>query len=374
VDEVPEEGLYREADGERAVWVPGEGEGYRPDPRPADEWGLTLIKQDPGRTLWKNSDTALLDLGDGVALFEFRSKANALGQEVMQGLHDAFERVENDADLRGMVIGNEGTNFSVGANLAEMVMALAMGQSDLIETFIKGFQDTILRVRYAGKPVVVAAHQRVLGGACEMTLACPHPVAAAETYIGLVELGVGLIPAGCGTMLMTAKAAEAAANRDRPSEIQPFLRKNFEQIAMAKVATSALMAQEMGYLPHGAVIVMNDARRFHAARAEVVRLSEQGYLPPPPRTHIPVLGAPGRAQFEVALYQYEWGDYISAYDHFLASKLAWVMTGGALTAPAEVHEQYLLDLEREVFLSLLGEEKTQARIQSILTTNKPLRN
>jgi 3-hydroxyacyl-CoA dehydrogenase len=207
-----------------------------------------------------------------------------------------------------------------------------------------------------------------------MTIACPHPVAAAETYIGLVELGVGLIPAGCGTMFMTAKAAEAAANRDRPSEIQPFLRKHFEQIAMAKVATSALMAQEMGYLAPEAVIVMNDARRFHVAKQEVVRLSEEGYLPPPPRTAIPVLGAPGRAQFEVALYQFEWGNYISEYDHHLASRLAWVMTGGDLTAPAEVHEQYLLDLEREVFLSLLGEEKTQARIQSILTTNKPLRN
>ncbi|HLT45857.1 MAG TPA: 3-hydroxyacyl-CoA dehydrogenase/enoyl-CoA hydratase family protein [Rubricoccaceae bacterium] len=372
VDEVPAEGFYREEAGERQVWVPGEG--YRPDPRPADEWGLAVIKRQEGRTLWKSSEAALLDIGDGVALFEFRSKANALGQELMQGLRDAIERVENDADLRGMVIGNEGNNFSVGANLAEMVMAMAMGQTEVIGDFLKGFQDTILRVRYAEKPVVVAAHQRVLGGGCEMVLACPHPVAAAETYLGLVELGVGLIPSGCGTMIMTAKAAEAAANRDRPSEIQPFLRKHFEQIAMAKVATSALMAQEMGYLPPEAVIVMNDARRFHVAKQEVVRLSEEGYLPPPPRTAIPVLGAPGRAQFEVALYQYEWGNYVSEYDHFLASKLAWVMTGGDLTAPAEVHEQYLLDLEREAFLSLLGEEKTQARIQSILTTNKPLRN
>jgi 3-hydroxyacyl-CoA dehydrogenase len=373
-DEVPEDGFYRGDDAQREVWVPGEG--YRSDPRPADEFGLAAFKRDERRTLWKNSDAALLDLGDGVALFEFRSKANALGAEVITGLNEAIARVENDPDLRGMVVGNEGNNFSVGANLAEMVMAMAMamGQTDLIEAFIRGFQETVLRVRYAEKPVVVAVHQRVLGGACEMTIACPHPVAAAETYIGLVELGVGLIPAGCGTMFMTAKAAEAAANADRPSEVQPFLRKHFEQIAMAKVATSALMAQEMGYLAPGAVIAMNDARRFHVAKQEVVRLSEQGYLPPPPRTAIPVLGAPGRAPFEVALYQYEWGNYISAYDHHLASRLAWVMTGGDLTAPAEVHEQYLLDLEREVFLSLLGEEKTQARIQSILTTNKPLRN
>ena len=205
-------------------------------------------------------------------------------------------------------------------------------------------------------------------------MACPHPVAAAETYIGLVELGVGLIPGGGGTMMMAAAAAERAANPDRPSEIQPFLRQHFEQIAMAKVATSARQAQAMHFLPDDAIVVMNDARRFHVAKAEVVRLSEQGYLPPPVRTHIPVLGKPGRAQFEVALYQFEEGHYISEYDHFLASRLAYVLTGGALSGPAEVHEDYLLGLEREVFLSLLGEEKTQARIQSILTTNKPLRN
>jgi 3-hydroxyacyl-CoA dehydrogenase len=373
VADVPSEGFYTEQDGTRHVWVPGKGE-YVADPRPADEISLAVIKQDESKTLWKNSEAALLDLGDGVALFEFRSKANSLGQEVMEGLAEAIDKVENDRDLRGMVIGNEGGNFSVGANLGEVAMALAMGQLDQVGTFIEGFQDTILKVRYSTKPVVVTTHQRVLGGGCEMTMACPHPVAAAETYIGLVELGVGLIPAGCGTMMMTAKAAELAANQDRPSEIQPFLRKHFEMIAMADVATSARMAQEKNILPPEAIIVMNDARRFHVAKQEVIRLSEQGYLPPPVRANIPVLGKPGRGQFEVALYQFEEGNYISEYDHYLASKLAYVMTGGDLSGPAEVHEKYLLELEREVFLSLLGEEKTQARIQSILTTNKPLRN
>jgi len=373
VADVPSSGFYKEEGGTRHVWIPGKGE-YVADPRPADEISLATIKKDDSKTLWKNSEAALLDLGDGVALFEFRSKANSLGQEVMQGLAEAIDKVENDPDLRGMVIGNEGTNFSVGANLGEVAMAVMMGQMDQVGDFIKGFQDTILKVRYSTKPVVVTTHQRVLGGGCEMTMACPHPVAASETYIGLVELGVGLIPAGCGTMMMTAKAAELAANQDRPSEIQPFLRKHFEMIAMADVATSARMAQEMNILPAEAIVVMNDARRFHVAKQEVIRLSEQGYLPPPVRSHIPVLGKPGRGQFEVALYQFEEGNYISEYDHFLASKLAYVMTGGELSGPAEVHEDYLLELEREVFLSLLGEEKTQARIQSILTTNKPLRN
>ena len=373
VADVPEEGFYSEKDGVPQVWVPGEG-AYRPDPRPADEWGLNLLTRDDKKTLWKNGDAALLDAGDGVALFEFRSKANSLGQELMQGLSAALDRVENDRDLRGMIIGNEGANFSVGANLGEVAMAVMMGQTAELEPFLEGFQQTVLKVRYATKPVVVAVHQRVLGGACEMSIACPHPVAAAETYMGLVELGVGLIPAGCGTMFMAAKAGEMAADSTRPSEVQPFLRKYFEQIAMAKVATSARMAQEMGYLSSDAIVVMNAERRFHVAKEEVRRLSEQGYLPPPVRTKVMVAGASGRALFEAALHQFRGGDYISDYDRYLAQRLAWVMTGGDLTAPTEVHEDYLLALEREVFLSLLGEEKTQARIQSILTTNKPLRN
>ena len=173
--------------------------------------------------------------------------------------------------------------------------------------------------------------------------------------------------------MMAAKAAELAGS-EYTNEIQSVLRQHFEQIAMAKVATSAAEARAMNFVDDNAIVVMNDARRFHVAKQEVVRLSEQGYRPPAVRSAIPVLGAPGRAQFDVALHQFVEGGYISEYDRFLAKKLAWVMTGGDLSAPAEVHEDYLLELEREVFLSLLGEEKTQARIQSILTTTKPLRN
>ena len=374
VADVPSDGFYRDTtEGVPQVWTPGSGD-YEDDPRPADEWGLTYIKEDEANTLWQNDEAALLDVGDGVALFEFRSKSNSLGQEVISGLMEAVQKVEDDRDLRGMILGNEGSNFSVGANLGEVAMALAMGETSDLEPFIAAFQQAVFRIRYATKPVVVATHQRVLGGGCEMTMACPHPVLAAETYIGLVELGVGLIPAGCGTTMMTAKAAELAHDSDRPSEVQAFLRQHFEQIAMAKVAESAHQAREMHFVDENAVIVMNDARRFHVAKNEVVRLSEEGYLPPPVRSHIPVLGAPGRAQFDVALHQFVEGGYISEYDSHLAHRLAWVMTGGDLSAPAEVHEDYLLELEREVFLSLLGEKKTQARIQSILTTNKPLRN
>ncbi len=371
VDDVPDTGYYSDRDA--TAWIPPAG-SYRPDPRPADEWGLAILKKDDSKTIWKNDSAALLDAGEGVALFEFRSKANALGQELLDGLAGAMDRVESDRDLRGMIIGNEGTNFSVGANLAEIAMAGMMGQIDEVGSVIEGFQRMVLGIRYAPKPVVLALHQRVLGGACEMSIACPHPVAAAESYLGLIELGVGLIPAGGGSMLMAAKASESAADAGRPSEVQPFLRRYFEQVATAKVATSAVMAREMGYLSPEAVIVMNAERRFDVARREVVRLSDEGYRPPPVRTAIRVQGATGRAQFEAALHQFRGGAYISEYDAYLAQRLAWVMTGGDITGPADVHEDYLLELEREVFLSLLGEEKTRARIESILTTNKPLRN
>ncbi len=374
VADVPSEGFYRDTEsGIPEVWTPGEG-GYQSDPRPADEWGLTYLKEDANNTLWQNDEVALLDVGDGVGLLEFRSKSNSLGQEVITGVMEAIEKVETDRDLRGVIIGNEGSNFSVGANLGEVAMALMMGEVSDLEPFIAKFQQAVFKIRYATKPVVVATHQRVLGGGCEMTMACPNPVLAAETYIGLVELGVGLIPAGGGTTMMAARAAELAANSDRPSEIQPFLRQHFEQIAMATVATSAFQARDMNIVDDRATIVMNDARRFHVAKEKVRSLSEEGYLPPPVRSAIPVLGAPGRAQFEIALYQFQQGGYVSEYDQHLGSRLAWVMTGGDLTGPAEVHEDYLLELEREVFLSLLGEEKTMARIESILTTNKPLRN
>ena len=363
--------FYRQ-NGKREVYLPTEGR-YVEDPEPRDEISIAAIKTDKSKTLWQNEDAALLDLGDGVALYEFRSKANSLGRNVVQGLMEVIDKVENDPDLRGIVVGNEGGNFSVGANLGEVAMAAAQGQFEMLGQFVKGFQDTIQRIRYAAKPVVVAVHQRVLGGGCEMVMACPHPVAAAESYIGLVELGVGLIPAGTGSTRLAELASDQAPN-GFPSEIQPFLAKYFENVAMATVATSARQAQEMGFLAPHARIVMNDARRFYVAKEEVLRLSNEGYAAPPVATHIQVLGRPTRAAIEVQLQQFLEGKFISEYDAFLAGRLAHVMTGGDLSAPQDVHEDYLIDLEREVFLSLLGEQKTQERITHILTTNKPLRN
>ncbi len=363
---------FYQREGARAVYLPGEGR-YVDDPRPSDEIHLAQIKTDAANELWANDEAALLDLGDGVALYEFRSKANTLGRRVMQGLVEVIEKVENDRDLVGLVIGNEGKNFSVGANLGEVAKAVQEGQFEQLGRFLKNFQDAVQHVRYAAKPVVVAAHQRVLGGGCEMVMACPHPVASAETYLGLVELGVGLIPAGTGTMRLAALAS-ARAPTDFPSHLQPHVQQFFENVAMAEVATSAAEAQAMGYLPEHAVVVMNDDRRLYVAREEVLRLAREGYRPTPRLTQIRVLGRPTRAAFEVALQQYLDGGFISAYDRHLGLKLAHVLTGGEITAPQTVGEEYLLELEREAFLSLLGEEKTQARIRHMLETGKPLRN
>ena len=364
--------FYRTSEGRRRVYLPDAGD-YEPDPRPDDELNLAAVKQDEANELWANDDAALLDLGDGVALFEFRSKANTLGRDVMMGLRECIDRVEEDPGLRGLVVGNQGKNFSVGANLGEMAMAASQGAFDVIDQYISEFQDTIQQVRYAEKPVVVATHQRVLGGGCEMAMACPHPVASAETYIGLVELGVGLIPAGTGTMRLAAKAAREAPN-DNHNAIQDHLRPYFETVAMAEVAESAAQGIEMGFLPENTRVVMHEDRRLHVARQEVLRLSEEGYAPPPVMNTIKVLGEKTLSTFKVALAQYREGNYITEYDEHLATELGKVMCGGTLSSPQEVHEDYLIELEREVFLRLLGEEKTQARIQHMLEHNKPLRN
>ncbi|MBO6575465.1 MAG: enoyl-CoA hydratase/isomerase family protein [Rhodothermales bacterium] len=367
ISEVASEGFY----GDGTVFLPGKG--YQPLESPEDEKGLAAIKSEGPGVVWQNADTQLIDMGDGVVCLEFRSKANSLGQFVMEGVRDAIDRVEADRDIRGLVIGNEGSNFSVGANLGEAAMAVMMGQMDTVEQFVAGFQETIQRIRYAEKPVVVAVHQRVLGGACEMVMASPQPVAAAESYVGLVELGVGLIPAGTGTMRLAQLAAERSPN-GFDSEIQAFLQVYFENVAMARVATSAAQAMDMSYLAPNTQVVMNAERRFHVAKSEVVRLSEAGYMPPPRNRTIRVLGRPAGAAMQTAAYQFLQGRFISEYDFHLAERFGYVLTGGALTGPQDVTEAYLIDLEREVFMGLLGEEKTMARIQHILTHNKPLRN
>ncbi len=353
------------------VYVPVHGR-YEADPAPADTIDVATLKAEPEREIWSAEDCALLDIGDGVALFEFRSKANTLGRAVIEGLIEAIDRIEADRAWRGMVIGNDGKNFSVGANLFELASAVRQGSIEIVDGYLRMFQTAMQRVRYAAKPVVVAAHQRVLGGGCELLMASTHPVAAAESYIGLVELGVGLIPAASGSTRLAALAARRTPN-GHPSEIQPWLRKFFETVAMSTVSTSAREAQELGFLPPHARIVMNDDRRLFVARELVRQLSNEGYYPPPRRT-VKVLGEPTQAALAVMVQQYVEGRFISEYDAFLANRLAFVMTGGELTAPQEVSEEYLLELERQVFLELVQQPKTQARIEHMLKTKQPLRN
>ncbi|MBF2005327.1 MAG: enoyl-CoA hydratase/isomerase family protein [Chlorogloeopsis fritschii C42_A2020_084] len=337
-----------------------------------DEINLTALKADPERTLWQNSEAALLDLGDGVVLYEFRSKGNTLSLQVVNGFNEVLDLLEN-SEFRGLVIGNDSANFSAGANLAEMGMLAQTGNFQAIANLIVKYQSLLQRIQYFPKPIVAAIVGRALGGGCELVMACPHVVAAAESYIGLVELSVGLIPGAGGIMRMVTWAAERAAS-ESPQHIQPFLRQAFETVGMAKVSNSAYEAQELGFLSPKTKIVMNADRRLDVAKQEVLCLEKTGYTPPPNRNTIMVLGRPAQAMLEQAAYIMQQGGFISEYDRYLAENLAYVMTGGELTAPALVDEDYLLQLERERFLPLLQQSKTQERIMHMLKTKKPLRN
>ncbi len=333
---------------------------------------LAAIKADPALTLWQNSEAALLDLGDGVGLYEFRSKGNTLSLNVVKGLGEVLDLLETN-NLKGLVIGNGSAHFSGGANLAEMGMMAQSGSLDGIANLIVTFQTLLQRIYYFPKPIVMAVQGRALGGGCELVMACPNVVAAAETYIGLVEVAVGLIPGAGGIMRMTARVAERAAS-ESPSHVHPFLKAAFETIATAKVSSSAYEGQALGFLPATTQILMNGDRRLAVAKSTVLHLANSGYVPPPEINAIQVLGRPGRALLDMGAYVFEQSGYASEHDRYLANRLAYVMTGGDLTAPALVHENYLLELERENFIPLLGLPKTQERVAHMLKTKKPLRN
>jgi 3-hydroxyacyl-CoA dehydrogenase len=354
---------------DQQVYLPTQN--YYPITISSDELDLNALKTDPQRILWQNPEAALLDLGDGVALYEFRSKGNTLSLDVVNGLSEVLDLLETD-NFKGLVIGNSSAHFSGGANLAEMGMMAQSGNFVALTQLLEQFQALMQRIRYAPKPIVAAIQGRALGGGCELVMACPQVVAAAETYIGLVEVSVGLIPGAGGIMRMVSRATERAAT-ELASHIQPFLRSAFETIATAKVSSSAAEAQELGFLPATARIIMNGDRRLAIAKAEVLHLDRVGYLPPA-QNAIMVLGRAGRAVLDHAAYIFQQGGYASEYDRYLAGRVAYVMTGGELSVPALVSEDYLLQLERETFLPLLQQPKTQERILHMLKTKKPLRN
>ncbi|UOQ73803.1 3-hydroxyacyl-CoA dehydrogenase/enoyl-CoA hydratase family protein [Hymenobacter cellulosilyticus] len=322
-----------------------------------------------GKVLWKNVGASVIDLGDGILNVEFHSKMNTLGSDVIQGLMKGVDMAEQG--YRGLVVGNDAPNFSAGANLGLVYMYALDQEYDEINMMIAQFQNAMMRMRYSSIPVVGTPHGLALGGGCELNLHADKVVAVAETYMGLVEFGVGLIPAGGGTKEMTLRTA--AKYEEGEPEFN-LLRNAFVTISTAKVSTSAAEAFDLGFLRRGDEVVVNNNRLIATAKAEAIAMAEAGYTQPVQKTDIKVHGKGALAMFLTGVHAMRVGNYISDHDVKIANKLAYVMTGGDLSSPANVSEQYLLDLEREAFLSLTGERKTLERIQSILTTGKPLRN
>ncbi|MBU3821738.1 enoyl-CoA hydratase/isomerase family protein [Flavobacteriaceae bacterium XHP0103] len=320
--------------------------------------------------VWKNSGVVIEDLGNGILNCEFQSKMNTIGGDVLAGLNKAVDLAEKD--FQGLVIGNQGTNFSVGANIGMIFMMAVEQEYDELNAAIKYFQDTMMRMRYSSIPTVSAPHGMTLGGGCELSMHADKVVAAAETYIGLVEFGVGVIPGGGGSKEMTLRAQDTFMKGD--VELNR-LREYFLTIAMAKVSTSAYEAYDLGVLQHGKdIVVVNKDRQIATAKSYAKLLAEQGYTKPVKRNDIKVLGKQALGLFLVGTDSMKASNYISEHDKKIANKLAYVMAGGDLSEPTLVSEQYLLDLEREAFLSLCTERKTLERIQHMLKTGKPLRN
>ncbi|UKM63573.1 3-hydroxyacyl-CoA dehydrogenase/enoyl-CoA hydratase family protein [Flavobacteriaceae bacterium GSB9] len=329
---------------------------------------LDNIRQ--SKAVFKNDGVVVEDLGDGILNCEFQSKMNTIGGDVLAGLNKAIDIAEKD--FEGLVIGNQGANFSVGANIGMIFMMAVEQEYDELNGAIKYFQDTMMRMRYSAIPTVSAPHGMSLGGACELSMHADKVVAAAETYMGLVEFGVGVIPGGAGSKEMALRASDTFRKGDVELNV---LQEYFLTIGMAKVSTSAYEAFDLGVLQKGKdIIVVNKDRQIATAKAHAKLLAEAGYTQPIKRTDVKVLGKQALGMFLVGTDSMEAANYISEHDHKIANKLAYVMAGGDLSEPTLVSEQYLLDLEREAFLSLCTERKTLERIQHMLKTGKPLRN
>ncbi|NMH26217.1 3-hydroxyacyl-CoA dehydrogenase/enoyl-CoA hydratase family protein [Flavobacterium solisilvae] len=340
------------------------------DEKPGQDAFIILDNIRESHKVWGNSDASVIDLGDGILNLEFHSKMNTIGGGVLTAINKAIDLAEKD--YKGLVIGNQGTNFSVGANIGMIFMMAVEQEYDELNMAIKMFQDTMMRVRYSSIPVIVAPHGMTLGGGCEMSMHADRVVAAAETYIGLVEFGVGVIPGGGGSKEMAVRASDLFRKNDVELNV---LQENFLTIGMAKVATSAYEAFDLGILQKGKdIVVVNKDRQIAVAKQVALQMADQGYTQPVRRTDIKVLGKQALGMFLVGTNQMVAGKYISEHDLKIANKLAYVMAGGDLSEPTLVSEQYLLDIEREAFLSLCTERKTLERIQFMLTKGKPLRN
>jgi len=339
-------------------------------PIPGTEGFVVLDHLREAKTLWKNKGLSIIDLGDGILNAEFHTKMNTIDGDVIEGLHRAIDLAEKE--FCGLVIANDGANFSAGANIGMIFMMAVEQKYDELDNAVKTFQDTAMRLRYSAIPVVAAPFSLTLGGGCEFSMHADFVQLHAETYMGLVEFGVGVIPGGGGSKEFALRASDEFKEGQI---VQQVLRERFLTIGQAKVSTSAVEAAELGYLQPGKfAVTMNRSRLLADAKAKAVALAEAGYTQPARRRDIKVLGKQGLGIVYAGANSMRAGNYISEHDQKISEKLGWVMCGGDLSAPTEVSEQYLLDLEREAFLSLCGERKTLERIQHMLTKGKPLRN
>lgn len=321
-------------------------------------------------TIWNNSELSIIDLGDGILNVEFHSKMNTMGSEILSGINHAIDLAE--ASYKGLVFYNEGENFSAGANVGLIFMMAVEQDFDELSYAVAHFQNTLMRLRYCSVPVIAAPHKMALGGGCELLLHSDHVVAHAETYIGLVEFGVGVIPGGGGSKEFAQRIGDQIKEGSIGLDVY---RNYFMTIAQAKVSTSAEEAFELGYLIRGRDhYVMSKELQLSAAKSLCLQKYEEGYRPPARRKNIKVLGNQALGLAYLGADSMKAGHYISEHDQLISQKLAYVLAGGALSSPSEVSEEYLLQLEREAFLELCTHRKTLERLQSIITTGKVLRN
>ncbi|QEC66425.1 3-hydroxyacyl-CoA dehydrogenase/enoyl-CoA hydratase family protein [Panacibacter ginsenosidivorans] len=358
--------FYKVENGKR-LYYDVASKSYKPTPG-GD--AFIILNNYKEKIVWKNGNAALYDIGDDVAALQWNTKMNSIGSEVLEAMNKSITTAEEK--FKGLVIANDGANFSAGANVGMIFMFAIEQEYDELDMAIRMFQNSMMRVRYSSIPVVIAPHGLTLGGGCEMNLHADKICAAAETYIGLVELGVGLIPGGGGTKEFVLRASDDM-HEDEPETIT--LKSRFFNIATAKVATSGFEAYELGIMRKGHdEVVVNQGRRIAEAKRSVIELYESGYTMPVQRTDIKVLGRSALGALLAGINGMWRGNYATDHDALVARKLAYVMCGGDLSEQSLVSEQYLLDLEREAFLSLCGERKTLERIQSVLKSGKPLRN
>lgn len=369
IDEMLEKGhtSFYKTEGGKRLYYDIASHGYKPVPGGES---FLILNNYSDKIVWKNSACTVFDTGDDVFALQWQTKMNSIGSEVLEAVNKAISLSEEKA--RGLVIANDGANFSAGANVGMIFMYAIEQEYDELDFAIRMFQNTMMRVRYSSVPVIIAPHGLTLGGGCEMNLHADKVCAAAETYIGLVELGVGLIPGGGGTKEFVLRAA-AEMHEDEPETIT--LKNRFFTIATAKVATSAFEGYELGILRRGLdEVVTNQGRRIAEAKKAVVEMADKGYITPVQQTGIKVLGQSALGALYAGINGMWRANYATDHDALVARKLAYVMCGGDLSEPTMVSEQYLLDLEREAFLSLCGERKTLERIQSVLKSGKPVRN